>query len=459
MRALTKWVLLLSTTLLSLWAIGQQPAMHFRMPVISDDGSDVLYQAIPINTNAPTLEVFQMPPASMSTLGMWVYLNGVPLTVGQDAARPHFSTSQGQHIVYMRGVNGAPLQVFLYDRVKGQEILISGYGTDPTNRTPGTRHSVCPRTNKNGRIIVFASLDTGLHDPNGDGTPDPLPPYATPTNSAPWVIYVHDRNVDGNRTYDETPPSGLTATYAVAAASSPYVALSPDTGGTYIAYQVRDQTTNPPSWALLVKKWRNNIVTDPPVAVSPVAFSIPSIVGIVQPVNGAIVAFTANRDFGGNKAGVWLAQIDFSGATPTVTLQPISLNNGVNGALVISPDVTHVAFHTTASDIVITANLLDRNGVDDIYVFDLTTMTPIWSTLLVRGLPSPQPPIGPFDPCVHPSLSSLVGNSLFVAFEHWVKDPVTGAQQVIVRRSQILPSSNLLYSWRLKQARRFTPLP
>jgi hypothetical protein len=437
------------------------------MPVISDDGSEVLYQAVPVwNSRLPTLDVFQMPPQQMTTVGMEVRLkvglNEIMLPEWRDAARPHFSTSQAMHIVYMRGGNGTPMQVFLYDRQQGREILISGLGTDPANRQPGNNHSVCPRINKNGRIIAFASLDPTLHDPNGDGISDPLPSYATPTRDAPWIIYVHDRDVDGNGTYDEISPDPTVitvATYAVAVTSFPYVSLSPDTGGTYIAYQVYDSANR--AWGLFVKDWRNNLVTDPPVAVSPVKFSVPAVMGITQPVNGALVAFTANVAFNGNKAGVWLAEIDFSGTSPVVgRFVPVSLNNGVNGAPVISPDATFIAFHTTASDIVIpNVNLFDRNGVDDIYVFDLTNLQPVWSTLLVRNLPnSPPPPIGLFDPCVHPSLSSFNGNNLYIAFEHWLKNPATGQQQILVRKVQIIPPSNFLFAWKMGRARRYVPL-
>jgi Tol biopolymer transport system component len=468
MRVMTKWALLIGTALLTLWAIGQQPVSFYqRMPVISDDGSEVLYQAVPVwNSGLPTLDVFQMSPQQMTTAGtevrLKVGLNEIVLPEWRDAARPHFSTSQAMHIVYMRGGSGTPMQVFLYDRQQGREILISGLGTDPANRQPGNNHSVCPRINKNGRIIAFASLDPTLHDPNGDGNSDPLPLYATPTRDAPWIIYVHDRDVDGNGTYDEISPDPTVitvATYAVAVTSFPYVSLSPDTGGTYIAYQVYDSANR--AWGLFVKDWRNNLVTDPPVAVSPVKFSIPAVIGITQPVNGALVAFTANVAFNGNKAGVWLAEIDFSGASPVVgRFVPVSLNNGVNGAPMISPDATFIAFHTTASDIVIpNVNLFDRNGVDDIYVFDLTNLQPVWSTLLVRNLPnSPPPPIGLFDPCVHPSLSSFNGNNLYIAFEHWLKNPVTGQQQILVRKVQIIPPSNFLFAWKTGRARRYVPL-
>jgi|GEM_PF-1025122 len=520
MRVMTKWTLLISTTLLTLWAIGQQPVSFYqRMPVISDDGNDVIYQAIPISGGGlPTLDVFQMSPQQMTTAGIGVGLINLlspppGIAIVQNAARPHFSVSQGMYIVYMRGgnadkvdndgdgrideeiVNGldddgdgkvdedqGPMQIFLYDRQQGREILISGLGTDPANRQLGTNHSVCPRINKNGRIIAFASLDQTLHDPDGDGVSnsDSLP--VTPTRDAPWIVYVHDRDVDGDGTYDETPPNGLTATYAVAIASSPYVSLSPDTGGTYIAYQVYDSANR--AWGLFVKDWRNNLV----VAVSPVKFSIPAVMGITQPVNGALVAFTANVAFNGNRAGVWLAEIDFSGASPVVRrFAPVSLNNGVNGAPVISPDATFIAFHTTANDIDLDGDTRigedpvdfdpngrpidndgdgranedppDRNGVDDIYVFDLTTLRPVWSTLLVRNLPnSPQPPIGLFDPCVHPSLSSFNGNSLYIAFEHWLKDLATGQQQILVRKVQIIPPSNFLFAWKMGRARRYVPL-
>ncbi len=444
------WLGLVFATL----AGSQQQGFYFRMPVISDDGNDILYQAIPIQgVGQPSLDVFQMVPGAMSTVGMRVFLNGVPFVTGQDAARPHFS-GQGLHVVYMRGGNGTPMQVYLYDRQKGLETLISKVGL-----TPGSNHSVCPRINKNGRIIAFASLSQELHDPDGDSTSDPLPTYATPSPSAPWIIYIHDRDVDGNGLYDEVPPAPgvvTVATYAVAVASSPYIALSPDTGGTYIAYQVFNPTGK--VWGLFVKDWRNDLVTDPPIATSPVAFSVPSVLGIVQPVNGALVAFTANVAVGANRAGVWIAEVDFAQATPVATLTAISLNNGVNGAPVLSPDGSHLAFHSTATDVM--PNVTDRNGVDDIFVFDLTTRAPIWSTLLVRDPSAPPPTIGPFDPCVHPSLSSVVGNSVYLAFEHWLKD-ATGQPQILIRKVQIPVgggSRNLLLSWR-PRARRYVPLP
>ncbi len=456
-----RWLGILITSLLLASLVGsQQQAFYFRMPVISADGSDVLYQAIPIQGGGqPTLDVFQMFPGTMTTQGMQVILNGVPLVTPQitllGAARPHFSVSQGLHVVYMSGGNGTPFRIYLYDRQKGLETLISKIGL-----TPAADHSLCPRINGNGRIIAFVSRDPNLHDPDGNGASDPLPPYATPSPAAPWIIYIHDRDVDGNGTYDEVPPDPsvvTVATFAVGVTSLPYIALSPDTGGTYIAYQVYNPAGK--VWGLFVKDWRNNIVTDPPVAVSPVAFSVPSVVGIIQPVAGALVAFTANTAFNGNRAGVWIAQVDFTQALPAVLLTPISLNNGVNGSPILSPDASHLAFHSTATDVI--PNPPDRNGVDDIFVFDLTTQTPVWSSLLVRGLAAPPPTIGPFDPCVHPSLSSIVGNSVFVAFEHWAKD-ATGQPQIIIRKVQIPVgggSGTLLLSWRLPRARRYVPLP
>jgi hypothetical protein len=117
MRVMTKWALLIGTALLTLWAIGQQQqpvSFYQRMPVISDDGSDVLYQAVPVSgwRVAPTLDVFQMSPQQMTTAGtevrLKVGLNEIVLPEWRDAARPHFSTSQAMHIVYMRGGSGTP---------------------------------------------------------------------------------------------------------------------------------------------------------------------------------------------------------------------------------------------------------------------------------------------------------------------------------------------------------------
>ncbi|MCX7969859.1 MAG: hypothetical protein N3B10_15405, partial [Armatimonadetes bacterium] len=128
------WPILFGIALATLTLMpGQtQQAYYFRLPIISDDGSEVLYQAIPVTAGQPTLDIFQMPVNTMSTLGMRLFLNGAPLFPNpENAARPHFSVSQGFYTVYMRGGNVTPLQVYLYDRQRAQEILVSAIGGNP----------------------------------------------------------------------------------------------------------------------------------------------------------------------------------------------------------------------------------------------------------------------------------------------------------------------------------------
>jgi hypothetical protein len=65
-----------------------------------------------------------------------------------------------------------------------------------------------------------------------------------------------------------------------------------------------------------------------------------------------------------------------------------------------------------------------RNAVDDVFVFNLTTGQPAWSTLVLRqGNPNQFPP---YAPCVNPALPSSSAN--LIAFQ----EIVNGASRVRV---------------------------
>jgi hypothetical protein len=61
-----------------------------------------------------------------------------------------------------------------------------------------------------GRIVAFLSRDPALNDPQGDGNGPAAP---TPPSADRWLIYIHDRDADGNDTLDEAKVGGTTTRF------------------------------------------------------------------------------------------------------------------------------------------------------------------------------------------------------------------------------------------------------
>jgi Tol biopolymer transport system component len=157
------------------------------------------------------------------------------------------------------------------------------------------------------------------------------------------------------------------------------------------------------------------------IATSPFPLSIPC-------VAGSRLAFAASGPF--QFAGSAQPSPPGIYVVDTNTNQTVAIQtNGVNGAPVLSRDGTLLAFHSTMTGFRVNGGQWQplpnkRNAVDDVFVFNLTTGQPAWSTLVLRqGNPNQFPP---YAPCVNPALSSSSAN--LIAFQ----EIINGVSQVRV---------------------------
>jgi hypothetical protein len=277
-----------------------------------------------------------------------------------------------------------------------------------------------------------------LNDPQGDGNG----PSAQAPPLGRWLIYIHDRDADGNDTLDEAKVGGTTTRFVPDLAADPTgntplfvtlteVRLSLDQTGRSLAFSTWTGT----QWQL----WFVPDVQNPSpqqIATSSSRFSIPS-------VAGSRLAFTASGQFS------WLYSVPTPpdpGVHVIDILSPsnsrLIQTNGVNGAPVLSRDGNLLAFHSTMTGFRVNGGQWQRlpnkrNAVDDVFVFDLTGL-PVWSTLDLRQANPAQFP--PYAACVNPALSSSSAN--LIAFQEIVNEIVNGASQVRVQVRVIDRSSN-----------------
>jgi hypothetical protein len=238
------------------------------------------------------------------------------------------------------------------------------------------------------------------------------------------LIYIHDRDADGNGTLDEAKVGGTTTRFVPDLAADPTgntplfvtlteVRLSLDQTGRSLAFSTWTGT----QWQL----WFVPDVQNPSpqqIATSSSPFSIPS-------VAGSRLAFTASGPFSSSfpNDGPGIYVVD-TNTNQTVSIQ----TNGVNGAPALSRDGTLLAFHSTMTGFRVNGGQWQplpnkRNAVDDVFVFDLTGL-PVWSTLVLRQANPAQFP--PYAPCVNPALPSSSAN--LIAFQ----EIVNGASRVRV---------------------------
>jgi hypothetical protein len=291
---------------------------------------------------------------------------------------------------------------------------------DGTPEPSGT--AILPAISGSGRIVAFLSQDPALNDPQGDGNG----PAAPTPPSGRWLIYIHDRDADGNGTLDEAKVGGTTTRFVPDLAADPTgntplfvtlteVRLSLDQTGRSLAFSTWTGT----QWQL----WFVPDVQNPSpqqIATSSSPFSIPS-------VAGSRLAFTASGRF----QFAWSAQPLPPGiyVVDTNTNQTVSIQtNGVNGAPALSRDGTLLAFHSTMTGFRVNGGQWQRlpnkrNAVDDVFVFDLATGR-FWSTLDLRPPNSNQ--LQRYTPCVNPALPSSSAN--LIAFQ----EIVNGASRVRV---------------------------
>ena len=429
MRTMTKWVVLLGLSALSLWAVGQQPTVTNELyPWIADNGT-VTWQELydPRRTDlfqpSATFPVNPLPVANVGIRAI-VPANPTPLTI-PNAARPQVSADGKWLVYYQADTTTTPptAQVYVRDLTDPNATpkLISYKGWSDTdndgvrdgNPTPSAT-AILPAISGSGRIVAFLSQDPALNDPqgNGNGPAAPTPPPGR------WLIYIHDRDADGNGTLDEAKVGGTTTRFlpdpADQTGNTPLfvtlteVRLSLDQTGRSLAFSTWTGT----QWQLwFVPDVQNPSPTLIATSLSPL--SIPC-------VAGSRLAFTASGPFQFTGAaqpsppGIYVVDTN---TNQTVAIQ----TNGVNGAPVLSRDGSLLAFHSTMTGFRVNGGQWQslpnkRNAVDDVFVFNLATGQPVWSTLVLRqGDPNQFPP---YASCINPALSSSSAN--LVAFQQIV---------------------------------------
>ena len=433
MRVMTKWALLFGLSALSLWAVGQVTVTAELHPWIADNGF-VAWQELYDHRRT---DLFQpsaaFPPNPLPTEGVGIRALIPPnpdLTLS-NAARPQVSANGNWLVYYQADTTTIPptAQVYVRDLTDPNATpkLISyknwrdtdNDGVRDGDPTPSTT-AILPAISGSGRIVAFLSQDPELNDPNGDGNG----PAAPEPPSGRWLIYIHDRDADGNGTLDEARVGGTTTRFLPdQSGTNPLfvrlteVRLSLDQTGRSLAFSVFNGT----NWQL----WYVADVQAPNptlVAQSSAPFSIPSLAG-------SRLAFTASGPFRFEGA----AQLSPPGIYVVDTNQTVAIQtNGVNGAPVLSRDGSLLAFHSTMTAYRVNGGSWQtlpnkRNAVDDVFVFNLATGL-VWSTLVLRQASPAQFP--PYAACVNPALPSSSVN--LIAFQ----EIVNGASRIrIVDRS------------------------
>ncbi len=481
MRRAKKWLLLVSVTLLSLWAGAQVTVTNELLPWVSDPDPNGNIVVVWQELLAPRRnDLFQIPVSLLPTPNVGFRVRSINIANGtfsdllvvpnpthispplrQFAGRPQinsdrrwvvFYAADGQ--VYVTGDNDGDglIDEDPFGDANGDDnpdddndgatdedptALISYTGSytgwlDGDNDSirdgappPSALTSVLPAMNGNGRIVAFLSRDPTIHDPDGDGDPDNnTPPNPAAPPAGLWLLYIHDRDADGNGTFDEARVGATTTRFLnVPGPNAPYVRLtevrlSLDATGSTLAFSVFTGT----AWQLYMADWQSGTVNL--IATSNAPLSAPSVVGS-RLAFSSVSPFLITGAAQPSPPGVWMFDVTL-GAVPVITPGVGIITNGVSGAPMLSRDGLLLSFHSTATryqrfgvdptlqpfvfdlnnDGVTETPLPDRNGVDDVFVFNLTTGLPIWSTLLVRG--SGAPPITLFEPCVNPALPSSI---------------------------------------------------
>jgi len=443
MRVMTKWAVLFGLSALSLWAVGQMTVTAELYPWIADNGV-VVWQELLWDPSKPQsilnprrTDLFQVPVSLLPDPNVGIravqinspnpppFVLPNPPTFPQFAGRPQVS-ADGRWLVYYDQSG----QVYVKDLTITDTAdpnyppkLISyknwsdtdNDGIRDSDQTP-SEIAILPAISGSGRIVAFLSQDPALNDPQGNGNGPAAP---TPPPDGRWLIYIHDRDADGNGTLDEAKVGGTTTRF-----------LPDQTGNTPLSVtltEVRlslDQTRRSLAFSTWTgTQWELWFVPDvqnpspQQIATSSSPFSIPS-------VAGSRLAFTASGPFqftGANQPSPPGIYVVDTNTNQTVAIQ----TNGVNGAPALSRDGTLLAFHSTMTGFRVKVNggqwqpwqplPNKRNAVDDVFVFDLTGL-PVWSTLVLRQANPAQFP--PYAPCVNPALPSSSAN--LIAFQEIV---------------------------------------
>jgi Tol biopolymer transport system component len=235
---------------------------------------------------------------------------------GNNASTAPSTSSDGRHVAFesfatnlVAGGGDAFQDIYVHDRQIGitTRVSVDSFGVE------GNNASTSPSISSNGRHVAFESFATNLVAAGGDAFQD---------------IYVHDRDFDGNGTYDE---AGGVSTVRVSVDSvgneqigeSLFPSISGD--GRYVAFQSNADL-------------------------------------VVDDILGFLDIYVHDRDFDGN------GTYDEAGGIITVRVSEDSAGNEATAASSspsISADGRYVAFESVA-DLVVD----DTLGFLDIYVHD-----------------------------------------------------------------------------------------
>jgi hypothetical protein len=404
MRVMTKWALLIGTALLTLWAIGQQPAVTNELFawVSNLDPYGNIYIVWQELFEPRRTDLFQIPVSLLPkpNVGMRIVPgvlsvpdpNHISPPLRQFVGRPQIS-ADGRWIVfygedgqvYIAGdddpadddkdgkVNEDPIDtldndgdnkvdedppIVDEDPINGVDDDKDGQlDEDPTTLVSYKRWqdsdgdgfrdsktvstiSVLPAISGSGRFVVFLSQDPDLNDPAGDGTGSSV----SQPSSGQWIVYIHDRDADSNGIFDEAKVGGTTTRFLPRS-------NDPNTPLFVRLTEVRlslDQTGRALAFSVFNgTNWQLWYVADVQapnptlVAQSSAPFSIPSLAG-------SRLAFTASGQF----QFAWSAQPSPPGiyVVDTNTNQTVSIQtNGVNGMPMLSRDGNSLAFHSTGT--------------------------------------------------------------------------------------------------------------
>jgi hypothetical protein len=290
-------------------------------------------------------------------------------------------------------------------------------GVRDGNPTPSTT-AILPAISGSGRIVAFLSRDPALNDPQGDGNGPaaPTPPLGR------WLIYIHDRDADGNGTLDEAKVGGHDDPLrARPNRQHPIVRHFDGSASEFRPNRAFLGFLNLDGHAMATLV-RPRCPKPIPTTDSDIIFSfLHPFCGRFPPRLHRFRSVLSSSSSKPSPPGIYVVDTN---TNQTVSIQ----TNGVNGAPALSRDGNLLAFHSTMTGFRVNGGPWQplpnkRNAVDDVFVFDLTGL-PVWSTLDLRQANPDQFP--PYAPCVNPALPSSSAN--LIAFQ----EIVNGASQVRV---------------------------
>lgn len=260
-------------------------------------------------------------------------------------------------------------QVFVHDLGTGATILVSKNSAG----TEGNGNSTFPAISSEGRHVAFTSGASNFDSIDGNVAND---------------VYVHDRDADGNGTFDETPPAGVTSTVLVSMTSS-------GTAGTDTSRTTRDRSR------AFSADGRYVVFESQALNLVPGKTNFPQ-----------FDVFVHDRDVDGDGT--------FDESPPAGLTSNVWVSVGMNGTQpnadsargTISADGRYVGFTSSASNLVTG----DTNGVNDAFVHDLKTGVTVRISVATDGTQAND----------DSAVTALSANGAYAAFQSQATNIVPG---------------------------------